>query len=279
MIVVPEWFFLLSVGLFGLLFGSMGNVIIWRVPRGESIVAPSSHCPSCGNAIRWYDNVPVLSWLILRARCRDCGASISARYPLVEAISGLLWLLAGLLWGMSMRVGFGIAFFYALLVLTFIDLDHHRLPNGLVALLAGIGVVGVALGVATGFEVVPLAPLPESGLLSSPMAYAALGAILGAGLSGLLAAAYSMVRGTTGLGMGDVKLLGALGIFLGPYVLMVLVIGSMLGMIASVLLMRRGADMSKTRIPFGPYLAAAAVVVCVVGTPLWTWYARLVLLV
>lgn len=278
MYAVPEWFFLLAIGLFGMLFGSMANVIIWRVPRGESIVAPGSHCPNCGNAIRWYDNVPLISWLILRARCRDCGAPISARYPAVEVISGLLWLLAALLWGMSIRTGFGIAFFYVLLVLTFIDLDHYRLPNSLVALLAAVGAIGVLVGMVAGVDSVPLVPIPAAGLLSSPIAYSALGVILGVGSSGLLAMSYSLARGTTGLGMGDVKLLGALGLFLGPYVLMVLVIGSIFGTAASIILMRGGADISKMRLPFGPFLAAAAVVVSWAGVDLWTWYAHLVLL-
>lgn len=275
---VPEWFFFMSVGLFGLLFGSLANVIIWRVPRGESIVSPGSHCPGCGAPIRWYDNVPVIGWLLLRGRCRDCGTGISPRYPFVEALCGLLWLLAAVLWGMTIQTAFGIALFYLLMVLAFIDLDHHRLPNKLVALLAGLGSVGVALSAAGIADAVPLISIPATGFFSNPVAYALLGVVVGAGTSGLLAAAYSVVRGTTGLGMGDVKLLGALGVFLGPYALMVLLIGSIFGTIASVVLLRRGADVSKIRIPFGPYLAAAAVVVCAVGTPLWTWYVHLILL-
>lgn len=274
--LLPEWFFLMSVGLYGLLFGSLANVIIWRVPRGESILAPGSHCPSCGTAIRWYDNIPVISWVLLRARCRVCGARIATRYPVVELLSGLLWLLSALMWGMSVRAAFGIGFFYLLLVLTFIDLDHYRLPNNLVATLAGLGLLGVVLS-ATGVAAsVPLFSPPSVGLFSSPVAYAALGVVLGAGVSGLIALVYSLARGATGLGMGDVKLLGALGIFLGPYVLMVLMIGSILGTLASVFLLAGGAQASKTRIPFGPFLAAAAVVVCVVGQPLWSWYAGLV---
>lgn len=272
---LPEWFFLVSVGLFGLLFGSLANVIIWRVPRGESIVSPGSHCPSCGADIRWYDNIPVLSWVYLRARCRVCGTRIATRYPLVESISGLLWLTAALLWGMGLRTAFGIAFFYLLLVLTFIDLDHYRLPNSLVAILAGVGVVGVVLSGIGAAQVVPLVALPATGFLANPFAYSVLGVVLGAGVSGLIALVYSLARGKTGLGMGDVKLLGVLGIFLGPYVLMVLMIGSVLGTLASVFLIARGAEVSKTRVPFGPFLAVAAVLVCIAGQPIWLWYAGL----
>lgn len=267
---------MLFLGLFGLLFGSFANVVIWRVPRGESIVSPGSHCPSCGLQIRWYDNVPVLSWLVLKAQCRDCGVHISARYPAVELLSGLLWVVAALKWGMSVRTVFGITFFYLLLVLTFIDLDHLRLPNTLVAVLAGVGVLGVALSASGVADVVPLVPHPAAGIFSNPIAYAALGAVLGAGVSGGIAALYALVRGATGLGMGDVKLLGTLGIFLGPYVLMVLVFASILGSLVSIVLLTDRAEVSKMRIPFGPFLAAAAVVVCVVGQPAWSWYSAMV---
>jgi leader peptidase (prepilin peptidase)/N-methyltransferase len=273
---LPEWFFLTAVGLFGLLFGSMANVIIWRVPRGESIVSPGSHCPACGAAIRWYDNVPVVAWIRLHGRCRDCAAPISGRYPLVEAFSGVLWVSGALLWGMTARAAFGIALFYLLMLLTFVDLDTFRLPNVLVGALVGVGSIGVALAQFTGAEVVPLMPLPETGLFMQPAAYAALGIVLGAGTSGLIGSAYAAVRGSAGMGMGDIKLLGALGIFLGPYVLMALVIGSIFGAVSSVFLIKDRAEVPTTRIPFGPFLAVATVVVCRVGVDLWTWYAHLI---
>ncbi len=269
-------FWLVCLGLYGLLFGSLANVIIWRVPRGESIVTPGSHCPACAAAIRWYDNIPVVSWVFLRARCRACGSRISARYPLVETLSGALWVLAGLAFGMTPRMGFAVAFFYLLLVLTFIDLDHLRLPNGLVAVLAGVGVLGIVLSSLRVVSGLPLVPLPAGGLFASPIAYAALGILLGAGVSGLIAALYSLARGAVGLGMGDMKLLGAMGLFLGPYSLMVLVVGSVLGTIGSLVLIARGAEASKTRIPFGPFLAAAAVLVTLAGPALWSWYVGLV---
>src|SRR5665648_820200 len=112
---MPQWFLVLSAGLFGVLFGSFANVVIWRFPRGESVSTPGSHCPSCDTPIAWYDNIPIVSWLVLRARCRSCGAPISARYSIVEALSGGLWALAAAQWGLSWATLFGIIFFYGLL--------------------------------------------------------------------------------------------------------------------------------------------------------------------
>jgi leader peptidase (prepilin peptidase)/N-methyltransferase len=269
--LIPEWYFHLSVGLFGLLFGSLANVIIWRVPRGESIVSPGSHCPSCGREIRWFDNVPVLSWLVLRARCRDCGSRISVRYPVVEVISGLLWLLAALLWGMTFRTAFGIALFYLLLVLTYIDLDHLRLPNPIVATLAGVGLVGTVASQLTGRPILPL--FEGAGLLASPAAYAAVGVLIGLGVSALMAGSYALIRKTAGLGMGDIKLLAVLGIFYGPYVLMVLLFGSIIGsVIGGVLMIGKKDSGEPARVPFGPFLAIASLVVAAWGPAIWAWY-------
>jgi leader peptidase (prepilin peptidase)/N-methyltransferase len=273
---ILSWFWPTSLGLYGLLFGSFANVLIWRFPRGESVVSPGSHCPSCDHAIRWYDNVPVVSWLLLRGRCRDCGARISARYPLVELLSGALWLAAGLRFGVSVRAVVCVAFFYLLLALTFIDLDTYRLPNALVGTLAAVGLIGAALSQATGVEAAPLLPAATSGLLSQPLASSAFGAMLGAGLSGGIAAVYGSLRGRTGLGAGDVKLLGAMGLFLGPYVLLALFVGSLVGAAGGLIdAARRGEPATTHRIPFGPYLAAGGVVSALVGPALWAWYVSL----
>ncbi|MDO8915439.1 MAG: prepilin peptidase [Coriobacteriia bacterium] len=273
---VPEWFFLLSVGLFGLLFGSFANVLVWRFPRGESVVSPGSHCPACDHAIRWHDNVPVLSWLALTGRCRDCGERIAVRYPLVELLSGLLWLTAALRFGFSLRTVVCVAFFYILMVLTFIDLDTYRLPNALVGALAVIGLIGAVVSQVTGIEAIPLLSVSGGGLLGQPLVTSALGALLGAGLSGGIAALYGRLRGRTGLGMGDVKLLGAMGVFLGPFVLMALFVGSLLGAISGLLdAFRRGESAATHRVPFGPYLALGGVASVLVGPAAWVWYLSL----
>jgi len=271
---VPEWFFLLSVGLFGLLFGSMANVIIWRVPRGESIVSPGSHCPSCGMAIHWYDNIPILSYILLRGRCRGCSVGISIRYPLVELGSGILWIVAALTFGMSLRTISAIFLYYLLLVLAAIDLDTQRLPNVLVGFLALGGLAGILASELFRVEFLPIVGLSDSGLLSQPWAAALVGVVLGAGTTGGIGVVYGLLRGRQGMGMGDIKLLGALGLFLGPYTLMVLLLASVLGAVVG-LIGGRGSMASGRKIPFGPFLAAAALIVTVAGPSIWAWYAAL----
>lgn len=272
---IPGWYFSLSMTLFGLLFGSFANVVIWRVPRGESVVRPGSHCPRCDAPIAWYDNIPVVSWLVLRGRCRLCSEPISARYPLVEAASGALFLLAALVWGPSVRALFGAALFWLLLTLSLIDVEHMRLPNPLVAALALLGLAGTLISQLLGWGAVPLVGVGTSGLAAQPLAIAALGVLLGAGLPAAIAFAYRLIRGRSGFGMGDVKLLGALGIFLGPYVLLAFFMASLLGALGGAIL-GRGRELSQRRIPFGPWLALGGVITAVFGPGLVTAYLRLV---
>ncbi|NTU71086.1 MAG: prepilin peptidase [Coriobacteriia bacterium] len=258
---------------FGLIFGSFGNVVIWRFPRGESLSTPGSHCPVCDTAIAWYDNVPVLSWMLLRGRCRACGTKISARYPAVELLTGVLWLLAAIQFGPTVQAGFCAAFFYLLVLLAFIDLDIKRLPNPLVGLLALIGAVGVGLSLFG----IPAAPLigPGGGVLSNPAAFAVAGSLSSAGLVLFIALAYQKVRGVDGFGMGDVKLLGAIGLFLGPYALLTLFIGSLIGAVYGLISARTSPDGLRNTFPFGPALAASAVIVTFVGVPLVAWYLHI----
>ncbi|MDI6693321.1 MAG: prepilin peptidase [Anaerosomatales bacterium] len=256
------------LAILGLVFGSFANVVIWRLPRGESLSSPGSHCPKCGTPIAWHDNVPVLSWLLLRGRCRACGEPISPRYPFVEASSALLWAAAALRWGFSLRTLFGIALFYLLLILTFIDLDHRRLPNPLVALLAAIGTAGV---VASAFGL-PGCPLTGAATGLAAIRDALLGLLLGGGVPLLAALVYERIRGRAGLGMGDVKLLAVLGLFLGPHVLIALFFGSIAGSIVGLAARGRGRD---SAMPFGPYLAAGAVITALWGERLFAAYLRL----
>ncbi|MHB1016464.1 MAG: prepilin peptidase [Coriobacteriia bacterium] len=272
---MPHWFFVMSLGLFGLVFGSFANVVIWRVPRGESISTPGSHCPRCETPIAWYDNIPVVSWLVLRARCRHCGEPIAPRYPAVELASGALAVIAALAFGIGARAVLFAAFFWFLLVLSVIDLETFRLPNPLVGALAVLGIAGVALGQITGGDALPLAAVAATGAFASPALSALIGALLGGGLSAAIAAAYAGVRGTSGLGMGDVKLLAALGLFLGPYVLLALFVGSLTGAIGGFVL-TRGEDLSQRRIPFGPWLSVGAFVTVLWGPAILEWYLRLI---
>jgi leader peptidase (prepilin peptidase)/N-methyltransferase len=267
---MPYWFFAVLMGVLGLAFGSFANVVIWRSPRGESLSSPPSHCPVCDTPIGARDNIPVLSWLLLKGRCRACGTRISARYPLVELLGGALWLAAALWFGPSIRAGFAAAFFYLLLILAFIDLDTMRLPNPLVGLTALIGVTGAGAAQLLDRPIVPLVEF--SGALSAPLVAAAVGAVVSAGIALLIALAYSAIRKSSGFGMGDVKLLAAIGVFLGPYGLLVLFIGSLAGAVAGIVLAARSESGLSTRFPFGPFLAAAAVLVTFVGSPLVSWY-------
>jgi leader peptidase (prepilin peptidase) / N-methyltransferase len=229
---------------FGLLIGSFLNVVIWRVPRGESLVSPPSHCPVCDNAVRPRDNVPVLSWLVLRGRCRDCDAPISSRYPLVEAGTALVFAV------LAARIGFEPelpAFLYLGAVgvaLALIDLDVKRLPNAIV--LPSYAVAGVLLGVAAVFG------HDWSSYLRAVLGMAAL-----FGLYFVLALVYP-----AGMGFGDVKLAGVLGLYLGWLGWGEVVSGGFLGflfggVVGGALMVARRAG-RKSQIPFGPFMLAGA---------------------
>lgn len=268
-------FYVVTAVLFGLLFGSFANVVIWRVPRGESIASPGSHCPGCEKPIAWFDNVPVVSWLVLRGKCRRCGIPIAVRYPIVEVASGALFGIAFLAYGPGLKAGLASAVFWFLLVLAAIDLDTMRLPNVLVGSLAGLALAAAAAAQLSGEGFAPLTGLAAGGVFAQPLVVAAVGALLGAGISGGVAAAYGAMRGKSGLGMGDVKLLGAMGLLLGPYVLFALFAGSIIGVVMGVI-SARGGSLSTTKIPFGPSLAAGGVLAALFGPAVVTWYLTLV---
>jgi leader peptidase (prepilin peptidase) / N-methyltransferase len=238
----------------GLLIGSFLNVVAHRLPRGGSLVTPRSQCPGCMAPVRPYDNVPVLSWLLLRGQCRDCGTSISARYPVVEAGTALLWLLVAAVYHDDVaQLALGLTLVTILVPLALIDLDHKILPNKLTGLAA---VLALVLGTT----------LDPDGQVERLIAGAA-----AAGFFFVAALAHP-----SGMGMGDVKLAGVLGLFLGsavaPALLIALVVGVTVGVavIASVG-MTAGR---KTAIPFGPFLALGGVIAFVAGDPLVDLYLR-----
>ena len=241
----------LAAGLAGLLAGSFLNVVIHRLPRGESLVAPRSRCPSCGRQLRAKDNVPVLSWLALGGRCRACGARISSRYPLVEALTAALYAAVVLVEGADRDVWLGLALVTVLIAVAFIDLDHRIIPNRIVA-------PGALLGLAL---VVALRP-------GDLVAHLVAGTLAG-GFFLLAALAYP-----SGMGMGDVKLAGLLGLYLGravgPALLFALLSGSVVGV---AVMARRGVrEGRKTAVPFGPFLALGGVVGLLAGEAVVDWY-------
>lgn len=272
---VPAWMGLMSLFLFGLVFGSFGNVVIWRLPRGESLSHPGSQCPKCHTPIRWYDNVPLLSWLMLRAKCRKCGAPISWRYPTVELLSGLLWLAAGLRFGWTFSTAAAVAFLYLLLLLAFIDWDTMRLPNSLVGALFGVGVLGATVSQFTGVRMIPLLTWSGGGPLAQPLVGAAIGAALGGGVVLLISLTYAAVRKTQGMGMGDVKLLAAMGVYLGPYSIMALFFGTMLGAVYGLIPVPGSNEGGRRKFPFGPFLALGGALTLFFGPQIWSWYATL----
>lgn len=191
---------------------------------------------------------------------------------MVEVASAALWILAGVLYGQSWRCALAVAFFYLLLILSFIDWDTMRLPNPLVALLAAIGLAGV---LATALMATPVGPLTVEATGWSAVISALAGAALGAGVSLGIALLYAAVRKAEGFGMGDVKLLGAMGLFLGPFVLLALFFGSLLGAVYGIVAIRAKGLSLRTKVPFGPFLAIGGVLVAAAGPALWKWYVGL----
>jgi len=248
----------------GLLIGSFLNVVVWRVPRGESIVSPPSACPRCGHRIRARDNVPVLSWLVLRGRCRDCAAPISARYPLVELATGLGF--AGAAWfvGVSWVLPALLYLVAISIALALIDLDVHRLPDAIV--LPSYPVALVLLALAS------LNPGGEADW------GAYLRALIGGAAMFVVYLAMVLVY-PSGMGLGDVKLAGVLGLYLGWFGWASLAVGwfaaFLLGGVFAVGLLVVGRAGRKSGIPFGPWMLLGAMVGIVFGGALGDWYSSL----
>jgi leader peptidase (prepilin peptidase)/N-methyltransferase len=233
-----------AAALAGLLIGSFLNVVAYRVPRRESLVSPGSRCPSCGHAIAPYDNVPVLSWLVLRGRCRHCGARISARYPAVELATALLYALVAVVSDDALEVVLGLLLVTALVPITLIDLELRVIPNR-ITLPAAVAAVVAAVVLDIDF-------VPEQ-------------LIAGAAAGGFfLLAAMAYPRG---MGLGDVKLAGVLGLYLGRAVAPAIFAGLILGVVVgAVIVARVGARRGrKVAVPFGPFLALGGIFGLVAG--------------
>lgn len=252
--LLPRWLTAVFVGAFGAILGSFLNVCIHRLPLGESVVRPRSRCPGCGTGIAWYRNVPVLSWILLRGRCAACGAPIPWRYPLVESGSAAALVGLWLAYGATPAFPVAGAFVLAMIALFFTDWDHKLLPDAIT--LSGF-VTGVAIAWFNPF-------LGAGGWRRVWLAAA--GAALGAGVLWSIGAIYKRLRGIEAMGMGDVKMMAFVGAWTGPEgVLFTLFAGSVVGAVvglASIPL--RGGSM-KSELPFGCFLAPAAVAALLVG--------------
>lgn len=240
--------------------GSFYNVLIHRLPEHESIVHPGSHCPRCGHPIAFYDNVPILSYLALRGRCRHCGASISVRYPLVEALTGVLALFLFRRYGLTPQFAIEFVLVSLLVVITFIDLDRYLIPDQL-------SLPGIVIGFACSFFT------PRLNWIDS-----LLGILIGGGVFYLIAWLYQVIRHQDGLGGGDIKLLGMIGAFVGvPGVVFTILVASVVGTAVGVAAMVRSRKGLMTMIPFGPFLALGAVCYLFWGESLMRWYFGLML--
>jgi leader peptidase (prepilin peptidase) / N-methyltransferase len=250
-------FQLLLGAAIGLCIGSFLNVVIYRVPIGQSIVTPPSRCRKCGYQLQWYDNIPVLSWLFLRGRCRKCGVGVSMQYPIVELITGALFVLVIWMTPPGPLLATRLILVCILIALFGIDLEHQILPNV-------ITLPGIAIGVLLSL----IAPPGWKDAL--------IGVLLGGGVLYAIAGAYYLWRREEGMGMGDVKMLAMIGAFLGwKAVLVTLVLSSFAGAIIGVALMAAQRGTMKFALPFGTFLAIGAIVSMFVGEPLVAWYAGL----
>jgi leader peptidase (prepilin peptidase) / N-methyltransferase len=239
------------VGILGAIAGSFLNVVTYRLPRHESLLTPASHCPRCGTPVKPYDNVPILSWLLLGGRCRSCAEPISPRYPLVEALTGALCVGAVLTHRSAAGIALGIALILVIVPAALIDLEYRIIPNRITALAA---VLALVMGLA-------LDPAGEPERL-----------IAGVAAGGFLLLAALAYPG--GMGMGDVKLAAVMGLFLGKAVAPAILIALLAGVLVGVVVVaRKGARAGrKTAVPFGPFLGLGAVVAVYAGGPLVDLY-------
>ncbi len=275
----------LLVFVLGAVVGSFLNVCIHRLPRGESIVSPPSHCPRCNAPVRPYDNVPLLSWLLLRGRCRACGGAISPRYPAVELLTACLFLGLFRLYADPIAFAVAVAFVSSIVVVFFVDLDHQIIPDE-------ISLGGIAFGLAASIACPALhASVAETPLLGGLVAAAAtrlpllpdasaralvsalLGIAVGGGLFWIIRIVSGRVYGEEAMGLGDVKLMAYFGALLGPVpVLLATFFASLAGSVTGLLLIgARKADL-KSRLPFGPFLCLGAFVAFLWGGRLISWY-------
>jgi leader peptidase (prepilin peptidase)/N-methyltransferase len=253
------YFFLAATFVLGAVIGSFLNVCIYRIPEGISIVSPCSRCPQCGTPIRWYHNIPILSWLFLKGRCAYCGVKVSTRYLLVETLTGGLFALFFYRFAFHPVTPVVLLLVAVLVVITFIDLDHQIIPDV-------ISLPGIPIGFLCSF-LVPWVSWQES----------LLGILLGGGSLLTIALGYELLTKKEGMGLGDVKLLAMLGAFLGwTAIFPIIFIGSLLGTLVGIPLMLIKKADGKLAVPFGPFLAAGALIHIFFVQhfdPIMRWYA------
>ena len=257
---LPTWLPITVIGLFGLLIGSFLNVVIHRLPLGESVVTPRSKCTTCGRQIRATENIPILSWLILHGMCRGCGAAISFRYPAVESLNCIAFILCFIHFGIATILPFSLLLCSASIVLAMIDAEHMILPNKITYPMFVVFILYRVLDASY-----------QGG--TSSILDGAVGAIVGGGFLWGLGALWKVLRGIEGMGLGDVKMMVGVGMFLGwELALFAIFVGALTGTIGGLFLARKDSVDLQTRIPFGVFLAVGSVISMFVGNAVIEWY-------
>jgi leader peptidase (prepilin peptidase)/N-methyltransferase len=250
-----NWITLFFGFLFGAVIGSFLNVCIYRIPQGKSIIVPSSYCPRCKTPIHFYDNIPIVSFIILKGRCRACQTAISLRYPFVEFLMGLFSIMLLVRYGISALYLIYLTLFASLTLVSFIDLPHRIIPDV-------ISVPGIFIGLAISLL------HPQMSIKDS-----LIGVLVGGGTLYIVASVYHMVAKREGMGGGDIKLMAMIGAFIGwKGVLFTILCSSFIGSVVGVVLILSSSADSKYAVPFGPFLSLGAVIYVLWGEALITWY-------
>ncbi len=279
---LPLPFLFIITGVFGAIIGSFLNVVIHRLPQEESIVFPNSRCPTCAAAIGWYDNIPVLSYLVLRGKCRACKTGIAIRYPAVELLTALLYV--GVTWrdGLSIALPFDLIFVSALVALIFIDAEHMLLPNaitypGVIFALVARFVIPLASGVAhfDDLESLSRGMLYGLPLWAASLIGAVIGGLIGGGSLWLMGWTWEKLRGIEAMGLGDVKMMFMVGAYLGwRLTILTIFLGVLSGSLIGIALMvRQGRRNMQMLLPFGVFLGIGAIAALLIGSPIVLWYA------
>jgi leader peptidase (prepilin peptidase)/N-methyltransferase len=246
---------IILIFVLGLIIGSFSNVCIYRIPRNESVIYPASHCPKCRTTIKPVDNIPLLSYLLLKGRCRNCGSKISIQYPVVEFLTGLIYLIIYLIYGLSIQSLVYIILSSALIIITFIDLQEQIIPDI-------ISLPGIVVGLILSFIV------PYMSFINS-----ALGALVGGGIILIIAWVGSIIFKKEAMGGGDVKLAAMIGTFLGwRYTIISLFLGFFLGALIGIILIITKIKKREDAIPFGPFIALGSIITLLCGEKILAWY-------
>jgi leader peptidase (prepilin peptidase)/N-methyltransferase len=243
------------VFVLGLIVGSFSNVCIYRIPRNESVIYPASHCPKCRTKIKPVDNIPLLSYILLKGRCRNCGSKISIQYPVVEFLTGLIYLTIYLIYGLSIQSLIYIILSSALIIIAFIDLQEQIIPDV-------ISLPGIVVGLILSFIV------PYISFINS-----ALGALVGGGIILIIAWVGSIIFKKEAMGGGDVKLTAMIGAFLGwRYTIISLFLGFFLGALTGIILIMTKIKKREDAIPFGPFIVLGSIITFLCGEKIINWY-------